>query len=398
MNIGRRLLAAVGVLALCLAAIGLGYAVRAGLPGLGIPAVVAQDIVTPDTDTTEDADETGDTEEAPGIPPALAEMIRGDGQTYGKVRIGEREVIETRGEASGFGPYERASIAAARITLALEAGIKPDDFEAISRDEEWIVIAKDRAIISVAPGDVAEDSTAEELAGTWAANISMALHEAMGTTPGGDVAMPPFVVEAKDRDGLGAVLVNGQEVFAIVAPTPGLTAVERADLVAKRFQQAFEDGVLPRDIRADTLQGMAIVKAGEMLVATVAPDDAQTAGKSGEALARDWAAGLAGALDTYYAQAGKPLAATAGEWQPREPYDDKWVPIVSILEGVKLGLARVNGPRSRLRLVQAVAQFETHWKDHLEIDVYIPISTKVPGKTIKNVKGCAVTGLGDIKL
>ena len=48
-------------------------------------------------------------------------------------------------------------------------------------------------------------------------------------------------------------------------------------------------------------------------------------------------------------------------------------------------------------LVQAVAQLETNWKDHLDIDVFIPVSTKVPGKTIDRVKGCGVTGLGDFK-
>ena len=69
-----------------------------------------------------------------------------------------------------------------------------------------------------------------------------------------------------------------------------------------------------------------------------------------------------------------------------------------MLEGVKLGVARVNGPTSQVHLAQAVAQLETHWKDFLEIDVYIPISTKVPGKTIDRVKGVGVTGLGDIEI
>ena len=74
------------------------------------------------------------------------------------------------------------------------------------------------------------------------------------------------------------------------------------------------------------------------------------------------------------------------------------IPPVVPITGVKLGLARVNGPRSRVHLVQAVAQLETHWKRNLEIDVFIPISTKVPGEKLDWVKGCAVTGLADIKL
>ena len=63
-----------------------------------------------------------------------------------------------------------------------------------------------------------------------------------------------------------------------------------------------------------------------------------------------------------------------------------------------MGVARVNGPRSKVKLVQAVAQIETHFKDFVEIDVYLPISTNVPGEKLDIVKGAAVTGLGDIEL
>ena len=85
-------------------------------------------------------------------------------------------------------------------------------------------------------------------------------------------------------------------------------------------------------------------------------------------------------------------------WHAAEPYDDKYVPVVSLLEGTRLGVARVNGPRSRLALTQAVAQFSIRFMDFFDIDIYIPISTRAPGQRLARVPGVGVTGLGDIRL
>ena len=96
----------------------------------------------------------------------------------------------------------------------------------------------------------------------------------------------------------------------------------------------------------------------------------------------------------------EPAAATAApaEWVPEEPYEDKYVPILSILRGVRVGVARVNGPRSKVAMTQAVGQLELKFRDVLDIEVYIPISTKEPGKTLARVQSVGVTGLGDLKL
>ena len=390
MNLPVRVLSVVGVIALGVAAIGLGCAVRALLPGLGMPAAVAQDNVA----AVERV-----------LPQATAEMFTHKGRICGKVLIEGREVIATTYSKSGVEAYERASIAAARISLALQDGVAPEDFRAMEQDGEWVVVAGSRVIISLHRREAKDlDITLQDLAERWASNIAMALHEAFGTRPGaeGTEPLPPVVAEAQRLDVAGAevgvLVVNGAEVLRITAGAPGLTPFERAQIVADRLRQAVADGALPQDIRAADLYGMAVVQVSEMLLITVNEADAQKAGKSPEVLAREWAGKLSEAVAGHYAGAGHPIEPPPGGWQPTEPYDDKWVPIISVLEGVKLGIARVNGPRSRVRLVQAVAQLETHWKDYLEIDIYVPISTKVPGEKLDRVDGCAVTGLADIRL
>lgn len=90
---------------------------------------------------------------------------------------------------------------------------------------------------------------------------------------------------------------------------------------------------------------------------------------------------------------------TASEnWHPAERYEDKDVPIISLLDGTKLGVARVNGPRSRVIITQAVAQFSIGFMNFFDIDIYIPISAREPGRRLSRVPGVGVTGLGDTKL
>lgn len=422
MKLAGRLVAVVGVLALCLGALGLGYVVRSALPGVAVHPAAAQDAdddaATPDEDTTTPADpddaaeqpneageEPAPEEAVPEAPPveAIARMVTDKGVIHGQVLIGELVVIETQDELGGLGPYERASIAAARINLAVQEGARPEDFKTVQRGGEWLVVARDRVIIGVSAGEArAQKTTAKDLADKWATETSMALYEALGAKPGESVPLPPVSVEPKaimvEGVEAGALMMNDQEVLRITTPAPGLTPYQRAEIVADRLKQAIGEGALPQDVQASSLYGMAVVKVGETLLITVDEQAATNAGKTSQALAGEWAGTLSGAIGTHYAQASKPILATATEWKPAEPYDDKWVPIISLLEGIKLGLARVNGPRSAVRTVQAVAQLETHWKDYVEIDVYVPISTKVPGEKLAVVKACAVTGLGDIKL
>ncbi len=66
---------------------------------------------------------------------------------------------------------------------------------------------------------------------------------------------------------------------------------------------------------------------------------------------------------------------------------------MSLGEGKQLGMARVKGPKSRVDMVQAVAALETHYEKTLEIELYVPVSTKVPGQTLQRIQGVGVVGL-----
>ena len=85
-------------------------------------------------------------------------------------------------------------------------------------------------------------------------------------------------------------------------------------------------------------------------------------------------------------------------WRPTEPYGDKDVPIISLGRGIRVGVARVSGPESKLGLVKAVAQIESRLAKFGDVEIYVPISTEVPGKTIDRINECAVVGLADLKL
>lgn len=193
---------------------------------------------------------------------------------------------------------------------------------------------------------------------------------------------------------VGVVIVNKEEVMRLQASSGGNDPGQRAHVVALRVNGLMKANTSPRSIHIGTSQGNPVIQSGSQPIVTVFPGDASGTGRSQDRLAREWGADLSRQMRRYYSSSG----AKVEEWTPEEPYDEKWVPIVSVLEGLKIGGARVNGPRSKLRTVQAVAQLETHFKDYVEIDVYLPISTKVPGKRLDIVSGCAVSGFGDIDL
>lgn len=197
---------------------------------------------------------------------------------------------------------------------------------------------------------------------------------------------------------VGALLFNNKEILRLTATVGDLSPLQRVSTVATRINQAVASGVSPKSIHPSTNRGKPAVRAEDELLVTLDPGDAEGTGRTAEVLSQEWSVRISQAMSQHYARTGRRIDDPSAEWKPEEPYEDKWVPIVSLLEGVKIGAARIDGPRSKVKLVQAVAQLETHFKKYLEIDVYLPISTKVPGKKLDIVKGCAVTGLGDIDL
>lgn len=204
----------------------------------------------------------------------------------------------------------------------------------------------------------------------------------------------PVIARAAFIDGkeVGEVVMNGRVVARIRSASGGMSASQRAATVAARLREVLTAETTPSQIRAARVAAMDVVMAGDKVLITAPAEDARALGTTRAALAKSWAQNMRAAVADY--RAGGPVVVAA----PPEAYDDKWVPIVSVLRGVRVGVARVNGPKSRVGKVQAVAQLETRWKDYVAVDVYLPISTSTPGEVLDRVEGVAVTGLGDFRL
>lgn len=204
---------------------------------------------------------------------------------------------------------------------------------------------------------------------------------------------------------VGEVLVDNKVVMRIRTAAGGYSPFERAAKVAQRLDAALKTDLKPGDIHSAPFGSEAVVLGDHALLVTADAEHAHLNNSSSMGLAQDWATNLAGALggqpgEPHMAQVGDTPAAVQPEikeWVPPEPYTDKIVPILSIGEGKHIGAARVSGPSSKVDLVQAVAQGETHFREVVEINAYIPISTKEPGKRLSRVQDCAVTALGDLE-
>jgi len=220
---------------------------------------------------------------------------------------------------------------------------------------------------------------------------------ALAAAPAAAADLPSAWVETVTVAGLegGRVTVAGQEVAVMVTASGDYTGRGRADIVASRINQQIADGLDPEDVIVQSNGGLYSIEARGNTLVTVMAADAQALGESARTLARRWAGNLREALG---GSRGDDDKDAGGAWQPSEPYTDKIVPIVSLLQGTRLGVARINGPRSRVNQAQAVAQFDMDFSNFLEIDLYVPISTRSPGKVLDRVQGVGVTGLGDLRL
>ncbi len=198
---------------------------------------------------------------------------------------------------------------------------------------------------------------------------------------------------------VGEVLINGTVVIRLRTETGGCTAHERAMIVADRIQRWLSGPYSPYDLAVrEGARGDAELRAAGQLLVTANADEAAALGSSAMGLAQAWRDNIMMALGVGGEAPGL-AAAAGGEWTPSEPYGDKIVPIISILEGTRIGGARVNGPLSKLDQVHAVAQLETHFRDFLEIDIYVPITTNRPGPGgLDRVQQVGVTALGDINI
>ncbi len=202
-----------------------------------------------------------------------------------------------------------------------------------------------------------------------------------------------------DRD-VGEVMVADSVVLRIRTAAGGFSAADRADIVADRLRDMLLSGLQPSEIHAGMMRGQTAVLAGDRLIVTADQEHANLNETTPTTLAQEWAANLAGALggEPGAPEIAEETAPAPAEWQPSEPYDDKDVPIISVGRGIRIGMARVSGPASKVAQVEGVAQLESNLSNFGDVEIYVPISTKVPGESLDRINECAVVGLADLKL
>jgi hypothetical protein len=218
----------------------------------------------------------------------------------------------------------------------------------------------------------------------------------------------------------GQVLINGTAIFTLQVESGGLAAYERALIAANRLNQAFVAGDKPEDFAAQVLQGTNCVVAKDQLIVTIEDGDGAPAGKDKAQVSEDWAAAIrtkmrevlgqpqpgtgtpatpatpeTAATPAAPAETTTPPATTTAP--PPEEIAQKIVPIISVGQGLQIGAAMVKGPKSRVELVQAVAELEGKFKSFLQLEIYVPISTKVPGKSLDRVQGVGVFAVAAYK-
>jgi len=198
----------------------------------------------------------------------------------------------------------------------------------------------------------------------------------------------------------GEVSINGNVVLRLRVGAGGFTAEERALIIRQRLSNVVLAGIEPSGVRAGIVRGQPAVVAGDAIIITADAEHARLNSTTQAQLAAAWARNVAGALG------GEPGAPTPDvdfeearpDWRPSEPYKDKDVPVISIGRGIRVGMARVTGPTSKVNTVKAVAQLESRLQKFGDVEIYVPISTETPGKSLDRVNECAVVGLADLKL
>jgi hypothetical protein len=76
----------------------------------------------------------------------------------------------------------------------------------------------------------------------------------------------------------------------------------------------------------------------------------------------------------------------------------KFVPILTLGSGIRVGLAQIAGPVSRVDEVKAVAQLATNWKKEARVNILVPVATEHIVSNVKRVPQVSVTGYGELKL
>lgn len=201
---------------------------------------------------------------------------------------------------------------------------------------------------------------------------------------------------------LGAVYVNGQLVMRLRS-TPGQgSGSDQAAKVAQRLNELNARGSLSAaDMQVRRRGNHALLLSRGNLIASVDPQQAKASGSLPLNLAQSWRNNLSSALrrsqvvgTTPGVTRGQPVSLQV----PAEETRTKIVPILSVGSALRVGVAQVSGPVSRVDEVKAVARFDTDYKDAVRIAVLVPIASENVVSNIRRVPAVSVTAVGDLKL
>lgn len=78
-----------------------------------------------------------------------------------------------------------------------------------------------------------------------------------------------------------------------------------------------------------------------------------------------------------------------------EPVTTRIVPIISVGKGIRVGVAQITGPASRVKQAEFVSQLETTYEDVVRIRIFVPVKTK---QGLDRVPQVNVNGYADLKL
>lgn len=241
----------------------------------------------------------------------------------------------------------------------------------------------------------------------------------LGAGAGGALGLTPSVAHAQGdsanvsvRQGsisgvsTGEVLINGTVVIRMRTAAGGFSAYERATIIGDRIRRWVDGPYSPWDLAVRRgAYGDAELRAAGNLIVTVNQTEAAALGSTTNGLAEAWRSNIMMALGVAREQitpstpvAGGSAGGSTSEvaaWTPSEPYSDKIVPILSVGGSTAIGAARINGPRSRVDQVVACTQLEMTFQRVLEIDVYVPVTTR---GGLDRVQQVGVTALLDIEI
>lgn len=94
---------------------------------------------------------------------------------------------------------------------------------------------------------------------------------------------------------------------------------------------------------------------------------------------------------------GNSVNSTQPEKKPVE-VASKIVPVLSVGDGIRIGLVQVSGPKEYVEKVKAVAAIEGDYRDLVRYRALVPIETEKIVENITRVPFVAVSGVVDLKV